>query len=409
MQRLSQASSLLWLGMSSFLAGLIGFCGNDLAIYLITMPNLLYTASIIGVALFSVPFLQYAKVMLEPINAIFLRVIQIIMGLIVLVIFFLHLLGLVAFAQNLLLIHVVLLVAITSFTVYVFFELLVYNNDQARFHAIPASVLMLCTIANTLDLFVSDFIQDNLLFQVGILIFILWTTILGWNYMKRLLAEAEKSTQLEFEVAAMNRSLDVQRSLYQSLTHSTEEVRRVRHDLRHQLSAIRGYLQKDNVEGAIGYVEAISGSIPDISNKLLCDNFAVNAVAVYYYEKARSNNIKTDIKLVVPVDIGQMSDNDMSIIVGNLFENAIEACLLVEEDKRFINITCKVVKSRLTFAIDNSFDGNYSERDGSLYSRKREGKGIGVSSVKAVVERYGGSMKIEASEGVFMVTLYVKM
>jgi sensor histidine kinase regulating citrate/malate metabolism len=207
----------------------------------------------------------------------------------------------------------------------------------------------------------------------------------------------------------MNRSLDMQRSLYQRLSRSTEEVRRVRHDLRHQLSAIRGYLQKGNVDGAIGYVETISGGIPDFSNKLLCDNFAVNAVAVYYLDRAVKNDIECDIRLVVPEDLGQISENDMSIILGNLFENAIEACLHVQKDKRFIRITCKVVKNRLTMAVDNSFDGAYTEKDGVLYSRKREGKGVGVSSVQAVVERYLGSMKIEAVGDVFMVSLHVKM
>jgi signal transduction histidine kinase len=409
MQRIKQISPILWLGAASFLAGLIGFCGNDLAVYLITMPNLLYSASLIGVTVFSVPFLQYARLMLDPVHKIPLRVIQIIINLIVLALIALHLLGVVPYVQDQMLVHGVLLLSVLAFAFYVIFEYVTYGNDQAKFHIVPASILLLCTVANTIDRFVYNFIRDDLLFQIGVLVFVLLTAVIGWNYMKRLFEEAERSTQLELEVNTMNRSLDMQRSLYQSLTRSTEEVRRVRHDLRHQLSAIRGYLQKGNVEGAIGYVETISGGIPDISNKLLADNFAVNAVAVYYLDKALRSNIKTDIKLVVPEDLGQVSDNDMSIIVGNLFENAIEACQHVEEDKRFINISCKVLKNRLTLTIDNSFDGNYSEKDGTLYSRKRDGKGVGVSSVKAVVERYGGSMKIEAAKGVFMVSLYVKM
>jgi sensor histidine kinase regulating citrate/malate metabolism len=69
----------------------------------------------------------------------------------------------------------------------------------------------------------------------------------------------------------------------------------------------------------------------------------------------------------------------------------------------------KVVKKHLTLVIDNSFDGIYTEKGGEFYSRKRQGKGVGISSVRAVVERYGGSLKYKVANGVFMTSLYVKM
>ncbi|HBT95729.1 MAG TPA: hypothetical protein DEB24_06460 [Coriobacteriia bacterium] len=409
MRRIAQANSIIYLGIVCVLAGLTGLEGNGLAIYLLTLPNFLYALSMVGILLFAVPLLQYAKLSLDPKHKRPLVAIQVISGLFTLTLLSLHLTGLVSFAQSRFAVHAVILFATATFVFYTLFEFLAFRNVQAQLHIVPACVLFLFVALDIINGFFSKMVAENLFFQVGVLAFMAWTTIIGWGYMRRLLDEAERSRQLELEVTTMNRSLDMQRTLYQNLSHSTDEVRRVRHDLRHQLSAIRGYLKKGNIDGALGYVETISGAIPEISDKLLCDNFAVNAVAVHYLDKAIENKIDTDLKLVVPEDLGRISDHDMSIIVGNLFENAIEACLHVPEGKRFIRMSCKVIKNRLTLAIDNSFDGSYSEKDGAFYSRKREGKGVGVSSVQAVVERYDGSMKIEAADGVFMVSLYVKM
>lgn len=322
-----------------------------------------------------------------------------------------HLTGIFPFTHSIVYLQYVPPIALFILMIYVLIEYLVYHNPQAKTYRFPYIILALCVFATIVN-HIAPFVHpDTFLFQIGIFIFAAWTAIIGWNYVRDVFDEAERSAQLELEVDSMNRNLEMQRYLYKNLTQTTEEVRVIRHDLRHQLSAIRGYLDKGNIVGAIGYVDAISGNIPEISNKLLCDNFAVNAVAVHYLDMALTSGIEVELKLVVPEDLGQIPDNDMSIIVGNLFENAIEACQYVEEGKRFISMSSKVVKNRLTLVIDNSFDGTYSEKNGQFVSRKRKGgvKGIGISSVGVIVEKYGGSLKHEAADGVFMTSLYVKM
>jgi hypothetical protein len=352
---------------------------------------------------------RYGELTLRPQARAPLVVARVIMRVVFLAAILLHLTSLCPFSSSLAFLQLASLATIVLFGVFVLYEFIAHNNAQARAIGMPCLILVVCVLLSMVNRFVPFMRPASLLFQVGILVFVVWAGVLAWYYLRAVLDEAQRSSQLALEVDAMNRSLDMQRTLYNKLTHSTEDVRALRHDLRHQLSAIRGYLQKGNVTGALGYVEAISGTIPEIASQLLCDNFAVNAVAVHYLDRARENHIQTDLRLVVPEDLGQIPDNDMSIIVGNLFENSIEACLFLDEDKRFIRMSSKVVKKRLTLVIDNSFDGTYTEKDGEFYSRKREGKGVGISSVRAVVERYGGSLKYEVANGVFMTSLYVKM
>ncbi|MDR1421459.1 MAG: GHKL domain-containing protein [Coriobacteriales bacterium] len=407
--RVPAARSLFWLGFACLATGVWGLCSNDLTLYLIPFPSLLYTLSHIGLFSIGIPFLKYGSLLLAPVNHLLMDILYNLMRLALLATLLLHLTGVFPFAYSAPVMQFMTPAALAIFTGSVIVEYFGRHNIRAARFGPAVAVFALFALASALNISLHFLEPVGILLQTGVLVFAIWMAILGWGYIRDVFDEAEKAAMLQMEISTMNKSLDMQRTLYNNLTQSTEEVRALRHDLRHQLSAIRGYLQTDDVDGALTYVETIAGSIPEIANKLLCDNFAVNAVAVHYLDKALGEGIQTDIRLVVPADLGRVPDNDMSIIVGNLFENAIEACLYVSEDKRFIRIQSSVVKNRLTLVIDNSFDGSYKVVKGNFYSRKRDGKGIGISSVRTVVEKYDGSLKYEAANGVFMTSLYVKM
>jgi sensor histidine kinase regulating citrate/malate metabolism len=183
----------------------------------------------------------------------------------------------------------------------------------------------------------------------------------------------------------------------------------MRHDLRHQLVAIKGFVSEGKDREAFEYIDMLSQSIPSIAEMLVCDNVAVNSLAIYYRAQAVEQHIHCDVKMVVPPVVGRIPDGDLSIIVGNLFENALEACMHVSPEKRFIKIRGNIVANRFMLTIDNSFDGEYQVSGLDFYSRKRNGFGVGIASVRSVVSKFDGSMKYEAESGVFKTSLYVKI
>jgi sensor histidine kinase regulating citrate/malate metabolism len=207
----------------------------------------------------------------------------------------------------------------------------------------------------------------------------------------------------------MSANLEKQRELYQRFNETAEQTRRMRHDMRHQLSAIRGLVEADQNDEALQYIDELEQGTPSVSQLVLTENFVVNAVVSYYLAIATDKGISTDLQLAVPTDLGRVNESDMSIIFGNLFENAIEASLYLPEEQRAIKMRSMVVGNNLTLTVDNAFDGNYEARDGVFYSRKRTGRGVGLSSVQSIVERYDGSMKIEIANNQFMVSLMVKL
>jgi sensor histidine kinase regulating citrate/malate metabolism len=103
-----------------------------------------------------------------------------------------------------------------------------------------------------------------------------------------------------------------------------------------------------------------------------------------------------------------ISDTDLCIIFGNCIENAIEACRRIKSEK-FIKIKSKTINKILSITIDNSFDGSIKKAAGNYLSLKREGEGIGISSVKSVVRKYGESAQFDVKGNIFQVAIILPL
>ena len=101
----------------------------------------------------------------------------------------------------------------------------------------------------------------------------------------------------------------------------------------------------------------------------------------------------------MPEKAGSVPDMDLCVIMGNMLENALEACRRMEGEEQFIKVRAIVDGIFLTIVVENSFDGNWQEEGGAYLSRKEasniRGGGVGLSSVRAVCEKHGGMMRIE--------------
>ena len=221
-------------------------------------------------------------------------------------------------------------------------------------------------------------------------------------------SNAERQRLAAQEIIAENQ-LDFQREQFGRLMENMESARFMRHDMKHHLAVIHEYVQSDNLSGIKGYLEGMELGLNSARGKFHCDNYAVNAIVNHYLGFAENDGVKTKIKLTVPADTGIVRETDLCVIVGNFLENAVTACRTVPKEERFIRLFSYVQEDALTFTMENSFDGELKEWGGVFYSTKRDGEGIGLSSVAAVSERYGGSARFEAQGNMFLSSAYVYM
>ena len=222
-----------------------------------------------------------------------------------------------------------------------------------------------------------------------------------------MIIQTDKSNKLAKNIAIVEHQLELQGEYYQSLRSHISEVMAARHDLRHHLTVIRSYVDLDDKEQINAYLNENIRSLPiDDEGLMLCENFAVNSILRYYINMAKNKGINTETYLDMPSNLG-INNNDLCIIFGNCMENAIEACARLSDGK-FIKISSKMVGSMLAITIDNSFDGNVKQDGDTFLSLKREGEGIGISSVKAVSQKYGGTARFEPKDFVFQVSVLLR-
>ena len=245
---------------------------------------------------------------------------------------------------------------------------------------------------------------------IGVLIFVLGAifSFLHENALIKItVAQKELQEMLKSENRAINRQLSLQGEHYSILQTHIAETKRAEHDLRHHLSVIQSYNNAGDNKKLEEYLNDYIGSMPVKTDMTFCDNFAVSSLLQYYTGIAKRDNIEIDVSTVVPAETG-VSDSDLCIIFGNCVENAIEACRKLDGEK-FVKIRSMHTGKLLTINISNSFDGTLNKDGERFISRKHEGEGIGISSVKAVVDKYGESARFEADGNVFRAVIILRV
>lgn len=218
---------------------------------------------------------------------------------------------------------------------------------------------------------------------------------------------AENVTLME-KARMSQRQLAMEQAHYNTLSRHIEDTKAARHDLRHHLALIQAYVTSGNMRKLEEYVSQYIKSVSDDTVITLCKNYAVNTIAHYYLEQAKRENIDTDIHINLPENIA-VADTDLCIVFGNLLENALEACKRQQECSPFITVSAGLQGDYVIIAVDNSFEGEIKQDKGMFLSSKRDGKGIGITSVEAVAEKYKGQAVFEFSNGVFRASVMLKL
>ena len=88
-----------------------------------------------------------------------------------------------------------------------------------------------------------------------------------------------------------------------------------------------------------------------------------------------------------------IAGSDLAVILGNLWENAVTAALDAPEGRRLIRLRVQTEEVRVLIRMENSFSGPVYEENERFYSTKpgrNKAEGVGIASIRAVAERYGG-------------------
>lgn len=203
--------------------------------------------------------------------------------------------------------------------------------------------------------------------------------------------------------------LEMQGRQYQALLEQMQTTSRLRHDFRHSLRLLASLAERGDLQSIREHISQYTDNISDTVPVHYCLNPALNALFSYYQAAAQAAVVETDWRIELP-DPLPVSEIDLASLFGNIIENAIDGCLSLPEGERYFCLTSEVrYGSRLYIVSTNSFDGK-SQPDRNLYaSTKHEGPGLGLTSVKAIAEKYGGSAQTSCSGTEFYMDVVIRL
>lgn len=211
-----------------------------------------------------------------------------------------------------------------------------------------------------------------------------------------------------------NENLKLQKDLitehYQLLSNQIELTRRFRHDIFNHMQTIESLLgQADQADAQTdAYVDALKKQYDRLTEVDYCDNYIVDAAVSNKVKICRQKEIPIHISLR-HMDLGRIEELDMLGLVFNLLDNAIESCLLLPKEERYIDFCCENCKGQLIISLSNS--ARDAGKDGNLFQTKKKNKeyhGVGMSIVREIVEKYCGQMKVEFEKSDFRLQIMLQ-
>lgn len=224
-----------------------------------------------------------------------------------------------------------------------------------------------------------------------IIIFIMAVIILGIPFYIRYAVERETA---RFQDDLTRRHCEEVDQLYR-------QTRGWRHDFKNHLQTMLAYLEMGQTKRLEGYLRELSDDYQQIDIALKTGNKMVDAILNSKLSVVKAKNIKIDATASVPAQLS-ISDVDLSVMIGNLLDNALEACLKLPPEERFIRFYMAKAKENLYIYIMNSADGTYRRGMGSYLSTKTlAGHGYGLQRIDKVIRKYNGYRSREDEGNVF--------
>ena len=264
-------------------------------------------------------------------------------------------------------------------------------------------ILFFFVCSNIGYMVVGTFILTNILYTEGeaysnmllvcsvVLLFTFIINVFFSNKYSRIENEAQQQRMAIYK-------LETQTRYYEEKMRDEERIKEIYHDMKNHLLLLEEEWGEKNSTG----IENLRKEMAQYENYYRTGNKFVDIILKDKLTKAAEYGIHIE-DLVELIDIDFIEPLDLSTVFGNLLDNAIEACRLIEEpEKRQISISSKRERNLLIISIKNNrVCGNIKN------APKKVIHGYGLTNVTAAVHKYGGEIDIMEEEQEFAVNIVI--
>jgi sensor histidine kinase regulating citrate/malate metabolism len=241
-------------------------------------------------------------------------------------------------------------------------------------------------------------------------------TLLGYTILFMLFA-----LLLSFEylgiILRRNRVLEQQRQLalieqqqYQLIVSTAESLSDWKHDYQGQMRLISALIAEEKYAELQQFTSRMDEQFNSTASLIYTGNRTIDCVISLRMMDAKRHQIPFETKLYLPKQF-HFDEVAFSSLIGNILDNAIEACLKVPADLKKIYFELKPVKKMLYLYCSNASDGHYlcGEQEMLRSTKKEKGHGIGLRRIRDIVEDAGGTIQFLPEESQFSVRIMIPL
>ncbi len=171
---------------------------------------------------------------------------------------------------------------------------------------------------------------------------------------------------------------------------SNKQIRLLKHDLKNHIFNVKNYIQQNNYEKAIEYIDEMAENMEIENEYIHTGNADIDCLVNYKLETARKMGADISVKAALPEEIN-IKVFDLTVIIGNLMDNALNA--LSNADKKLLRAYINYSKGMIVIRIENSFGEKAHSDDPS--------HGLGLISVRNSLEKYHGTLENVITDNIY--------
>lgn len=181
-----------------------------------------------------------------------------------------------------------------------------------------------------------------------------------------------------------------------------------RHDYHNHLQAMKAYVMMGQFEELQQYLTLLEEDLDQVDQLIESGNVNLDAILNSKISLAIHNGVHVEYKAVCPKEL-KVRDIDLCALIGNLLDNAMEACEKMEVKDAFIRLYIGILKKQLYISVTNSTNEVVRKLDSEWISNKRGNHGHGLKRINLIVEKYNGYINRQNEPGVFVTEIMLPL
>ena len=211
----------------------------------------------------------------------------------------------------------------------------------------------------------------------------------------------------EKENALLQQQSEMQLEVYSDLQQRYQNSMETIHDAKRHVRALESLIQSDHLAEAQQYKESLFQKLNELQPSIQCDNPLFSAILNHVFLKTEQRHIALKMDLQGEEQLSMLAGVDLTTIVSNLLDNAVDAVSELPEEQRYIHFAVAFQIGEIMIHVENPTKNDLKREGNTVVSTKEGHFGLGLKNVEMVVKKYKGDFKIHVKDGNFVVAITI--